>query len=207
MGGIKKLGILGGTFDPPHIAHLVLADQACESLGLDGVAWVIAGDPPHKTAQSKTSVDHRLRMVELALAHDPRFFVSSVDLDRPGPHYTTDMLRIFTEQHTGADLFMLIGGDSLRDIVNWRRPAEIVQQAVLVVLDRPDVVYDLESIETLVPNISHRTIILDSPRIEISASDIRSRVNRRKSIRFLVPDAVREYINENGLYKGTQTDA
>ena len=116
---MRRIGILGGTFDPPHVGHLILAQHALEALDLDVVLFVPAGDPPHKRDAYKTPVDHRVAMLALAIGPNPGFSLSRVDVDRPGPHYSVDMVRLIGEQHPDADLYFVMGGDSLRDLPRW----------------------------------------------------------------------------------------
>ena len=134
----RRLGIYGGTFDPPHLGHLVLAESAADSLQIDRVLFVPASSPPHKDRSAiRSPAEDRFRMVELAIADNPRFAVSRLDMDRPGPHYSVDLLRLVREQHPHAELFFLIGGDSLRDLPAWSRPDELITLTTLAVMRRP----------------------------------------------------------------------
>jgi len=182
---MKRIGILGGTFDPPHYGHLILAELAAEGLALDCVLFVPAADPPHKGAL-RASAEHRTAMVERAIAGNPRFALSRVDLDRPGPHYSVDMLRLLKAEHPQAEFVFLLGGDSLRDLPTWSRPTELIALARL---------------ERDIPGIRARIDWIDAPRIEISASALARRVSAGLSIRYQTPDAVRAYIEEHHLYR------
>jgi nicotinate-nucleotide adenylyltransferase len=197
---MMRLGILGGTFDPPHIAHLVMADQARSQLNLSCVFLVPAGQPPHKLDRPVTPIDHRLTMTQLAIADDPGLALSRVDVDRPGPHYTADTLAVLHAAHPDNELYLLIGSDSLRDLMVWRDPERVVAQAKLAVMRRLDVELDLPRLESALPGISARVEWLDAPWLDISSSDIQRRVRAGLSIRHLVPAAVEQYIVEHGLY-------
>ena len=196
-----RRGILGGTFDPPHIAHLVMADQARSQLNLACVFLVPAGQPPHKLGRLVTPIEHRLAMTQLAIAGDPSLVLSRVDVDRPGPHYTADTLALLHMAHPGDELYLLIGSDSLRDLTAWRDPARVVAQARLAVMRRPDVEPDIRTLESALPGISVRMDWVDAPWLDISSSDIHRRVRAGLSIRHLVPAAVEQYIVEHGLYR------
>jgi len=200
VGGVR-LGVLGGTFDPPHYGHLALAEAARVQLGLARVLFVPAGEPPHKPVRPVTPGHHRAAMVALAVADNPAFALSRVDLDRPGPHYTVDMLGLVQRQVPEAALFFLIGGDSLAHFLTWRDPAGIARQAHLAVMERPGYEPDLETLEQAVPGLCERLVWLDVPHLDISASDLRRRVRRRLPIRYLVPPAVEGYVREHGLYR------
>ena len=196
-----RLGVIGGTFDPPHYGHLALAESALIQLGLARVLFVPAGEPPHKPAQPIAAGHHRAAMVEMSIADNPAFALSRVDLDRPGPHYTVDTLTLLQRQQPEADLYFLIGGDSLAQFITWRDPAGIVRQAWLAVMERPGYEPDLEGLEQAVPGLRERLVWLDVPRLDISASDLRRRVRQGLPIRYLVPPPVEAYVRENGLYR------
>ncbi len=197
----KRLGILGGTFDPPHIGHLVLADQAREQLGLEVVLFCPAGQQPLKADQSTTPIHHRLAMTQLALAGRAGFDVSHVDIDRPGPHYTADTLSLLREQYANHELYFLMGADSLRDLFKWRDPHRIVALARLAVAPRPGVELNLPKLEESLPGLQEHIMWIDAPWLDIAASDIRRRVQHGLSIRYLVPPDVEAYIAQHKLYK------
>ncbi len=200
--GHIRAGILGGTFDPVHLGHLILAEEARLRLGLDLVYFVPAGDPPHKHGQISAGVEDRLRMAQLAVAGNPCFAVSRVDADRPGPHYTLDMVRILQRQMPATELYFLVGFDSLQDLPTWHRPAELVAATRLVALTRYAVTLDWPALESAIPGIRKRVTLLDMPEVEIASRDLRARVACGESIRYLVPDEVRHYIEARGLYAG-----
>lgn len=196
-----RLGVLGGTFDPPHYGHLILAEQAREQLALDRVLWVPAADPPHKQGKPITAVEHRVEMVTFAIAGNPAFQLSSVDISRAGPHYTLDMLHLLREQFQPAELFFLIGEDSLRDIVTWHEPGLIVREARLGVMARPGVDTDLAALEEAVPGLRDAVVWVEAPLVAISGTDIRTRVAAGRSIRYLLPFSVHHHIRQNRLYQ------
>ncbi|MFP4322927.1 MAG: nicotinate (nicotinamide) nucleotide adenylyltransferase [Anaerolineales bacterium] len=196
-----RIGIFGGTFNPPHIGHMILADTAAEELGLDRVLFVPAAEPPHKQGWPRAAVEHRLRMVEMAIAGQALFQLSAVDVTRPGPHYAADMIRIVAEHHPGAALFFLMGSDSLRDLLAWHQPEAIVAQCHLVVMSRPVNPPDMAQLYEALPQLRERLIAIESPEIEISSTNIVARIRAGKSVRYRLPDVVLDYILEHQLYK------
>jgi nicotinate-nucleotide adenylyltransferase len=209
----KRLGVLGGTFDPPHYGHLLLADTARVQLKLDRVLFAPAGQPPHKPEELPSSITHRVALVQLALADvaEPAFELSRVDLDRTGPHYTADTLLILSEQYSDAELWFLIGGDSLSELPNWRAPSRIIELARLGVLPRPGYRSDLETITDRLEScngesptqveLAERIDWLAGPALDISSSALRERSQHSLPLRFLVPPTVEAYIETHQLYK------
>jgi nicotinate-nucleotide adenylyltransferase len=198
----ERVGVYGGTFDPPHLGHLILAETAVESLKLARVIFVPAGTPPHKRAGDvRESVEHRLSMVERAIAGNPRFALSRVDVDRAGPHYSVDMLRLLREKYPGATFVFLIGADSLRDLPKWSRAHELIQLARLGVMRRPDAEPDLDALERAIPGVRERIEWIAAPRIEIAAHVVADQIAAGCSVRYQVPDAVLAYIQQHGLYR------
>jgi nicotinate-nucleotide adenylyltransferase len=193
---------MGGTFDPIHIGHLILAEEACDQLGLSEVYIAPAGDPPHKRDRRLAPVEDRLRMVETAIAGNPVFRASRIDADRPGPHYTVDTVRLFRQQlPRDTELYFLMGFDSLAELPGWDRPAELIAACHLVALTRYNVPVDWPALEARLPGLRERVTLLDMPELEIASHHIQARVRAGRSIRYLVPDGVRAYILEHGLYK------
>ena len=203
------LGVLGGTFDPPHYGHLALAETARVQLGLDRVIFVPAGQPPHKPGRPITPAHHRVAMVEAAIADKPAFVLSRVDLDRAGPHYTVEMLALLQQEYPKAELFFLMGGDSLAEFPTWRDPAGIVRQARLAVMQRAGLHFgqaqckepDLAALERAVPGICERLVWLDVPHLDVSSSGLRQRVRAGLPLRYLVPPPVEAYVREQRLYE------
>ena len=197
-----RLGILGGTFDPIHIGHLILAEEAYDQLGLDQVLLAPAADPPHKREQGKSPAGHRVRMVELAIADNPHLALSRIDVDRPGPHYTLDMVRLLSEQYgPGVGLYFLMGLDSLADLPTWHRPLELMQECHLVAFSRPDAGFNWDALEAALPGVRQRVIRLSMPELQISGSDLRERARQGRSLRYLVLPQVEQYIGERQLYR------
>jgi len=197
-----RIGVLGGTFDPIHYGHLMLAEEARVRLQLARVLFIPAKDPPHKLGQPYSPVAGRLRMVQLAIASNPAFAISEVELTRPGPSYTVDTLA-HLQQALGpeAELFFLMGLDSLASILTWRDPAGILARAQLAVAARPGFCADLQALEAALPGLSARTHVLDMPEVGISSHDLRRRVCAGLPIRYQVPDSVEAYVREQGLYR------
>lgn len=198
--GAPRLGVIGGTFDPPHMAHLVLAETARVQLSLDQVLFVPVGDPPHKQTEPITRASVRAALVEAAICHNSAFTLSRADLDRPGPHYTVDMLDVVHSHHPGAELYLLLGGDSLAEFGTWWRPERIVARACLAVMARPGSDVDLANLEEAVPGIRARIRHLDVPALDVSSTDLRRRRREGLPIRYLVPEAVVAYLQQHPLY-------
>ncbi len=197
-----RIGIFGGTFDPPHFAHLILADEACSQINLERILWVLTPDPPHKHGQSITPLADRLAMVQSAVANNPAFELSRVEIDRPAPYYALDTVRLLHEQYPVAEMVYLMGGDSLHDLPMWHRPREFVEAChALGVMLRPEVMVDLPSLEALIPGVSAKVCIIQTPLIEISASQIRQRVSQGGSFRYYLPQGVYDIIQDRGLYR------
>jgi len=199
---MMDIGVLGGTFDPIHIGHLIIAEEARLRLGLSQVIFVPAGQPWLKEHRNFTPGEHRMEMLRLAIAPNPYFRVSTVDLERSGPSYTVDTLTdLRRELGQEANLYFILGVDAIAQLPTWREPQKIVELCHLVVAKRPGVRdLDLHSLERSIADIASRVIILDNPLIDISSSEIRKRVAEGKSIHGMVPEAVERYIREKGLY-------
>ena len=200
-GVAMRVGILGGTFDPVHVAHLILAECAREQLSLDEVLFVPAGEPWRKGDREITPAEHRLEMLKLAIAGNDGFGISDVELRRSGPTYTADTLEALAGERLDDEFWFIIGADALADLPNWHEPARIVSHARLAVAPRD--VQDVNVAALNLPGIASRSDQFDAPRLEISSSDIRVRAAAGASIRYLVPDAVARYISEHGLYAGS----
>jgi nicotinate-nucleotide adenylyltransferase len=200
---LRRIGIFGGTFDPIHIGHLILAEEAWFQLQLDHVYLAPAGDPPHKLGRQLAPVRDRLFMAELAAADIDSLLVSSIDADRPGPHYTSDLVRLLqTEAGPDTEFYFLMGMDSLRDLPSWHDASWLVENARLVALSRHDVTLDWEALETALPGVRSRVIILDMPELEIASHVIQQRVRNGQPIRHMVPRSVEAYIHKHNLYRG-----
>jgi nicotinate-nucleotide adenylyltransferase len=201
MTATVRLGLFGGTFDPPHYGHLLLARAACTQLDLDRVLWVVTADPPHKQGVEISPVGDRLDMVAAAIASEPAFALSRVDVDRPGPHWAADTVKLIAAQNPGAEMFYLMGSDSLRDLPTWGRPREFLSCCALGVLRRPGDDVDLAALEPVLPGVTARTTFVDVPPLDIASHDIRRRVRTGVGIAGLVPPAVAALIASRGLYR------
>ncbi len=201
---MQSIGIFGGTFDPPHLGHLILAAEALAQLQLDRLLWVLTPAPPHKQESLITALEHRLAMVRLTLANSPEFELSRVDMDRPGPHYALDMVKILADQNPAANLVYLMGGDSLRDLPLWHRPADFVASCHLIgVMRRPGVAIDLLGLEKQFPGLIARVRFVEAPLIDIAAHEIRARIAGGRPFRYFLPSEVYRYIMQQALYFGT----
>jgi nicotinate-nucleotide adenylyltransferase len=189
-----RIGILGGSFDPVHLAHLIMAEQCREQARLDQVLFIPAARPPHKLAKTLAPFHARQEMLELALAGYPAFQISLVEKDRPGPSYTLLTLEQLQRDRPGAALFLLLGSDCLPDLPGWHQPEAIARLAELLIVARP------ESASTT-PPAYFRWQRIDCPLLEISSTDLRKRVAQGRSIRYFVPRAVECYIEQHGLYR------
>jgi len=192
-----KIGIYGGTFDPPHQGHLIVAEHVRVHLGLDRIVFMPVALAPHKRGQEVTDGRHRLAMLRLAMASNPGFEVSDVEISRGGVSYTIDTLTALRAKHPDALFSILIGADNALDFDSWRDPAGIRANASVVVMHRPGVALDDAALRRAIPE----AIVVDVPGIEIAARTIRGRVAEGLSVRYLVPDSVLDYIHENRLYR------
>jgi len=197
-----KLGVFGGTFDPIHYGHLVVAEECRDRLKIDCVLVVPAGLPPHKQVGALTSPEHRMAMVRLAIASNPSFEASPIELSRPGPSYSVDTLRELRQQQLGdTELFFIMGSDSLADLPSWHDPAGLLANCRLVVVSRPGAPeVDPAGLDHLYRGASERITVLDAPRLDIASSDLRRRVAMGITVRYQLPDEVIAYIESNGLY-------
>lgn len=197
-----RIGIFGGTFDPPHVGHLILAAEARDQLGLDCVLWVVTPDPPHKTSRSITPLKTRLEMVHIAIGGDKSFQISRVEIDRPGPHYSADTVRILAKMYPGSQLYYLMGGDSLRDLPVWKRPGELIEILDGIgVMRRPQDFVDLPLLERTLPGIVAKVHFIDAPLLEISSSAIRERAAQGRHFCYFLPPGVYEVIKSLHLYE------
>lgn len=190
----KKIGLLGGTFDPPHIAHLVLAQSALDELKLDEIWFLPAFVPPHKRGVRVTSFAHRLQMVRLAVRGNARFKVLTVEKEKGGLSYTVETLPLLRRKHPNVQFFLLLGSDNLAELSSWREPEKVFSMARPVFAHRP-------LTDEGLPPWLERPVWLSNPRLEISSTDMRARVRAGGSVRYLVPNAVERYITKKRLYR------
>jgi len=205
---IRRVGLVGGTFDPVHYGHLVIAEEVRVSLHLAEVMFIPTGQPPHKPGQVITAAQHRAEMVQLAIASNPYFTCSPIEVEQPGPSYTVDTLRRLRRQWgTQTALYFVIGWDSLEEFHTWHRPTEIL--ALLthpVAVKRPGYVEAVEQRETLearVPGIKQRLLVVPAPQLAISSTDLRQRVAQGRPIKYQTPETVEQYIIRHRLYYAT----
>lgn len=211
LAAARRLGILGGTFNPPHLGHLLIAQEAYDQVGLDEVLFMPVAAPPHKEVHLDAGPHARLAMVEAAIAGDERFSACDLEIRRGGPSYTVDTLRALHATYPGSELTFIVGGDMAASLPTWHRPAEIVALARLAVAEREgarraDI---LERLATI-PGAVARVDFFDLPRIDFSSSLVRRRVAAGRPITYLVPDRVAGYIAQHGLYQspvGSPTSA
>ena len=197
-----KIGILGGTFDPVHNGHIKVAEAVKTQLDLAKVVFMPAGQPWLKSDSPVSPAQHRAEMVRLAIAGRLGFELSLLEINRPGPSYTVDTIEEFRNKNgDGNELFFILGRDSLSQLPRWKEPSRLIELCRLVAVPRPgSKLPDLKELETLIPGLSSRLILLDKPEIDVSATQIRKRVAEGLSIRGLVPGPVAEYIKQHKLY-------
>jgi nicotinate-nucleotide adenylyltransferase len=199
-GGAPRVGILGGTFNPPHIGHLLCAQEARHALLLDRVVLMPANLPPHKVLAEDPGPERRLEMCRLACDGEDWLEVSRSELDRSGPSYTVDTLREIHAQAPGDELTFIVGGDMAATLPQWREPEAILGLATLAVAERDGVERELLRAGLARLEGGERVTFVDIPRVDVSSSMVRERVRERRPIRHLVPDAVVRYIEDEGLY-------
>jgi nicotinate-nucleotide adenylyltransferase len=198
---VERIGIFGGTFDPPHLGHLILASEARAQLNLTRLLWVLTSIPPHKLDRAVSPLEDRLAMLKLALDQEPGLELSTVDMDRPGPHYTVDTIKLLTTQNPGAEIVFLLGGDSLRDLPTWHRPADLVAACDEIgVMRRPGDSIDLSKLDRDIPGLAAKIRFVDAPLLEIASHEIRERASKRLPFRYYLLPSVYDYIVEHGLY-------
>jgi nicotinate-nucleotide adenylyltransferase len=206
MGGLNidnmRIGVYGGTFDPPQIGHLILASEAQEQCKLDQVIWVLTPFPPHKGHQKVTALEDRLQMVELAISGNSGFILSRVDVDRRPPHFALDTMRLLKAEKPANEFFYVMGLDSVNDLTTWHKPADFIRLCDgIVVMQRHGEVFDTSKLESDFPGIRGKLFLLKTPIIEISATDIRRRAKMGKHYRYFVPEKISQYIEEHNLYQ------
>ncbi|MBV9713192.1 MAG: nicotinate-nucleotide adenylyltransferase [Ktedonobacteraceae bacterium] len=202
----RRIGLLGGTFDPIHYGHLLIAEEVSAVLDMAEMIFIPAGQPPHKPGRVITPAEHRLAMLELAIASNPRFTISLVEMKRPGLSYLVDTLHILRSQvGTDVELSFVIGWDSLEELHTWYKPQGILEQLdALVAVGRPGYVdegeYNNKQLEARLPGITQRLRVVQTPQFSVSSTDLRRRVAQGRPIKYQVPEAVERYIFEHGLY-------
>jgi nicotinate-nucleotide adenylyltransferase len=197
-----RIGIFGGTFDPPHIGHLILAEEAVWQLKLDHILWVLTPFPPHKMKQVISLLQDRMSMVLLAISGNHQFKFSRVDIDRPPPHYAVDTVSLIKQSSSNDEFYYLMGADSLNDLPTWHKPKEFISLCYgLAIMFRQGESINTKQLENSIPEISKKIVYLETPIIQISGSDIRKRVQAEMQFRYFVPDLVYQYIINHKLYQ------
>ncbi len=192
----ERIGVFGGSFDPIHIGHLAIAHEALRQCDLDVVLFIVTALPPHKK-EPEAAVEHRLRMVEMAIEAEPRFRASRIEIERGGASYTAETLNQLRRTYSESSFYLIVGADSAIDFSMWKDPDSVIEMSRVVVAPRPG--FDLSQIE---PRLRGRAQVFQAPMIDLSSTMIRDRLRDGQPIEFLVPDAVERYIREHGLYSG-----
>jgi len=195
-----RIGLLGGTFDPPHLGHLWLAETSHQQLQLDKVLFMPVGLPPHKSGRTVAPVVDRIQMVKLATRGVDYFAVDSTDIFRPPPHTMVTLIPLIRSMFPMATIWLLVGMDSIRELGSWHLPGQIISQCRLAALPRPGVTVDWQRLDTSVKDVKRAVDHLEGPQLDISSSLIRQRLRDRLTVRYLVPTAVGDYIEEKQLY-------
>jgi len=211
----KKIGYFGGTFDPPHIGHLILASEAADQFDLSRLYWVLTPDPPHKQEQKITPLEHRLAMLHSMVDDNQLFELSHLEIDRPGPHYTVDTLKLLAAQEPSAGIHLLIGGDSLSDLPTWRLSSDLVAAVSKIgVMRRPADLSDLPSIEKKLPGLTDKVVFIDlTDKVvfidalinSVSSRELRRRIAEGQTYRYYVTEPVYKYIEAHHLYRESGT--
>jgi len=202
MGGRMKLGVLGGTFDPIHKAHLAVAEEVRIRLGLAEILFIPAGRPWLKAGSPISAAEHRLEMVRLAIADKAYFKLSTLEIERAGPSYTVDTIVELKRQRADDELFSILGWDNFDQLPQWREPGRLITMCQLVVVPRPGYpVPDPERLEAIIPGLTQKVILMEKPEMDISAEEIRQRVTCGLPISHLVPGPIDRYIKQHQLYK------
>lgn len=198
----KQIGFFSGTFDPPHLGHLILAGEALSQFQLDRLLWALTPAPPHKLEMPVTPLNHRLAMLQGMIAHNPAFELSTLELERPGPHYTVDTIRTLASREPDAEITLLIGGDSLWDLPAWRLASDLATLVSKIgVMRRPGDPDDLTALEAKLPGISKKTHFIDALLQPVSSRELRRRIARGGMYRYYLAPDVYEYIEANRLYR------
>jgi nicotinate-nucleotide adenylyltransferase len=200
-----KMGILGGTFDPIHLGHLVIAEQVTDALGLERVIFVPSGVPPHKPASSvKASGEDRSRMVEVAIGGNGKFCMDRIEIDAREAMYSVDTVPLVKERYEGDEWYFILGSDEVSNLLSWKEPDRLLEEAYVAAAARPG--YDISNLDHLAEALEnyHKIVPVECTLMNISATRIRRMVSEGESIRYLVPDGVYEFIHDRGLYDAGQ---
>jgi nicotinate-nucleotide adenylyltransferase len=204
----RRIGVFGGTFDPPHVGHLILAMEAADQLKLEQVLWVLTPDPPHKQGKRITPIETRIALVEAAIDADSLFALSYVDINRPGPHYIVDTMRILQAEYPTEALVYLMGGDSLQDLLEWYKPVEFIDACDYVgVMRRPGEQINIDHLRDGIPDLFSKLEFIVAPLLEISSNQIRKLAVNGQPYRYYLPTRVYAMVQELGLYDEGEKDA
>jgi len=194
-----RIGLMGGTFDPVHYGHLVIAEVARAEFSLDRVIWIPAGDPPHKD-HAVTPQEHRHAMVLLATASNPHFVVSRLEMEREGPSYSIDTIQHFQREAPAAELFFITGADTILELLTWRRHEEVIRACRFLAVTRPG--FDLTRLSGVLPaSYLEQISLLTGPGVDISSTHLRQRVREGRPVRYLIPEPVEDYVRKHRLYQ------
>ncbi|MDX9863334.1 MAG: nicotinate-nucleotide adenylyltransferase [Anaerolineaceae bacterium] len=197
-----RIGVFGGTFDPPHIGHMILAAEARSQLKLDRILWVLTSVPPHKRNKTVSATAQRLALVQAAIRDEPAFTLSTVDIEREGPYYAVDTMRLLRAQYPQVDLIYLIGEDSLHDLPTWYQPQALVDEvAGIGVMRRPGKAVDMQALEAALPGIRAKVTFVEAPLLEISSSQVRQRISKEETYQYYLLPAVYELIQSREYYR------
>jgi nicotinate-nucleotide adenylyltransferase len=198
----SRIGLFGGTFDPPHIGHLILASEAAYQFNLSKLLWMLTPDPPHKQDQLVTPVEHRIAMTQYCVRSNPAFELSRMELDRPGPHYTVDTVDLILQQQPGSEIVLLLGGDSLRDLPTWRNHIELVSKVHQIgVMHRPGDSFDSSTLFTQIQGLERKLVFLEAMLHTLSSHEIRRRVKNSIPYQYYVLPDIYQYIEDHKLYQ------
>jgi nicotinate-nucleotide adenylyltransferase len=198
----SRIGLFGGTFDPPHIGHLILASEASHQFNLSKLLWVLTPNPPHKQDHLITPVEHRIAMVNRCIASNPAFQLSRIELDRPGPHYTVDTVDLILQQEPDSEIILLLGGDSLRDLPAWKNYVDLVSKVHQIgVMRRPGDTFDHTTLFSQIPGLEKKLVLIEALLHTLSSREIRRRVGENEPYQYYVLPPVYEYIETNHLYQ------
>lgn len=195
------VGVFGGTFDPPHLGHLILASEGLTRLNLEKVFWVLTPVPPHKPDFQLTPLEYRIEMLLVTVGHNPKFELSRADIDRPPPHYALGTMEWLENEHPNTQFAYLMGSDSLRDLPTWHQSGDFLTKCTRIgVLHRPGAEINLDQLENELPGLSKKVKYFSGPSVDITAREIRARVKNGSPYDFLLPHGVAEIIQRNRLY-------
>ena len=198
----RRIGYFGGTFDPPHLGHLIIALEAYHQLNLDRLDWILTPDPPHKTNRQITPVAFRLEMLQIIINKRPEFFLNMIDIDRDPPHYAAETVELIKDDFPDDEVIYLIGEDSLKDLPGWYASERFITAVdFLAIAPRPGISTNLMEIDSVLPGLAGKTVFLRNAQIEIASSIIRDRIIKAEPFEHFLPNDISKYLKSNPLYK------